>query len=157
MAYTLQWCNLSTPFAGARARGFADFGVGDGPIFLDNLRCNGSESSLHLCPTDGISQHNCGHTEDAAVICPGQTTLSLRHLLINKTFATDPSFMCTNGSVRLVGGDIINEGRVEVCINNHWGTICDDSWDNADATVVCNQLGHTEEDGTFWCLLSKSL
>ena len=43
--------------------------------------------------------------------------------------------------MRLVDGSIPSEGRVEVCYNNQWGTVCDIGWDNRDAGVACGQAG----------------
>lgn len=48
-----------------------------------------------------------------------------------------------SGEIRLVGGMVPNEGRVEFCQNGNWGTVCDDQWGAPDARVVCRQLGYT--------------
>ena len=50
---------------------------------------------------------------------------------------------CIDGSIRLIGGTRPNEGRVEVCLNNRWGTVCDDAWGTVDASVACRQLGYS--------------
>nr|XP_054765120.1 LOW QUALITY PROTEIN: deleted in malignant brain tumors 1 protein-like [Lytechinus pictus] len=47
----------------------AHFGKGSGTIFLDEVRCNGTEVDLEHCDHEGIGVHNCAHNEDASVIC----------------------------------------------------------------------------------------
>ena len=49
--------------------------------------------------------------------------------------------VCANGDLRLAGSTVAGQGRVEICINETWGTICDDSWGTPDASVACQVLG----------------
>ena len=48
---------------------------------------------------------------------------------------------CIQGDIRLQGGTA-RSGRVEVCNNNVWGTVCDDAFGAPDAQVACYQLGY---------------
>ncbi len=49
--------------------------------------------------------------------------------------------VCQYGDIRLQGGANSNEGRIEVCVANQWGTVCDDLFDATNAQVACRQLG----------------
>ncbi|XP_052271847.1 deleted in malignant brain tumors 1 protein-like [Dreissena polymorpha] len=97
------------------------YGQGAGQIWLDDVKCNGTESSLSLCRTTNWGEHNCGHSDDVGVDC-------------NST---------SGFNIRLVNGSRPSQGRLEVFYNNIWGTVCDDGFNSSAAIVVCRMLGFT--------------
>ena len=48
---------------------------------------------------------------------------------------------CEEGDIQLINGTNTHEGIVNICESNEWRRICTNNWDNADARVVCRQLG----------------
>lgn len=101
------------------ATGSAHFGEGSGPIWLDEVNCNGKESRISQCHSHGWGRQNCRHKEDAGVIC--SEFMSLR--LISDT----SSETCA--------------GRLEVFYSGAWGSVGKSDMSATTVGVVCRQLG----------------
>ena len=121
------------------------FGHGSGPILFTYLNCDGTESRLPDC---SYSFYNFGarHTDDAGVRCQRATTTSTLPSLSTCYFFMNFLLVradCANGDIRLVNGTTLYEGRVEICYDGVWGSVCDStsSWDYSGAAIVCLQLG----------------
>lgn len=52
----------------------AFFGEGKATIWLDDVQCTGPETSILKCVHSAFGENNCGHSEDAGVICSGEFT-----------------------------------------------------------------------------------
>ncbi|XP_072131441.1 scavenger receptor cysteine-rich domain-containing protein DMBT1-like [Mobula birostris] len=120
--------------------GSYQFGKGRGPIWLDEIECTSHESTLWQCQSQPWGKHQCDHTEDAGVACEETNMtegITERGCLQENAFS---SFPLKDVPLRLVNGNHNCSGKLEVWFNDSWGTVCDDSWDLADANVVCRQL-----------------
>ncbi|NWW91806.1 DMBT1 protein, partial [Rhynochetos jubatus] len=126
------------------------FGEGSGPIWLNGLRCRGSEGRLAQCRHRGWRPHVCAHEEDASAVCSGGLRRSTRTLTLCPStprvspalvLALTPTSLPGGPPVRLVGAAGRCAGRLEIFHAGRWGTVCDDLWGLPDAAVVCRQLG----------------
>lgn len=68
---------------------------------------------------------------------------------------------CSDGDLRLVGGNTTNQGRLQICINSAWGSVCDSlgTFTRSEAKVACRQLGILQVEGllqVYVCDLSTA-
>lgn len=132
----------------------SQYGLGRKRVWMDNLYCVGDEKNITDCQFDGWGLHDCSPRESAGVVCfdPRATTTE-----VPTTEPTSPEQLMRDApgpkisirdvmtapmQVRLMGGRLREEGRVEIRFGeNQWGLICGDGWGMLEAAVVCRMLG----------------
>ena len=134
---------------------------------IENVMCNGSESRLQDCPGGQPTQvsSECTNSSNRAAGVRCSIGKDIAHsfltfsnvslsLFLSLSLSLNLSFhwlsqhnhspiytVCYPGSVRLAGGENRAEGRVEVCKDNTWGTVCDIGWDERDVEPACRSAG----------------
>ena len=120
------------------------------PVALQDVQCSGSEENIFNCnktvPDEPLS---CQNVE---VECQGMWTCipaTHTHHPLSRIALSTPEANCSDGEVRLVGGKEEGIGRVEVCLNRAWGTVCGIGvgFGAEDAQVVCRELGLLQGKG----------
>lgn len=131
-------------------------------FIMDGVECQGNETSLKDCDFNGWGIHDCNPEEVVGVVCKTHAEMCpLNYIMCDKpekciplsfvcdgvqdcTDNTDEDYVKCNSSIQFrlaAGGNNENEGRIEVRYQGIWGTVCDDDFGDAEATVICRSLG----------------
>ncbi|XP_075071246.1 lysyl oxidase homolog 4 [Mixophyes fleayi] len=125
----------------------AKYGQGEGPIWLDNVRCSGAEGTLAECESNGWGVTDCKHSEDVGILCSTSRlqgaaqpqSITAQHTKKIEEVRLKPI------SARAKASLPVTEGTVEVKHHGRWRQICDQGWTIDNSRVVCGMLGFPGE------------
>ena len=69
----------------------------------------------------------------------------------NSDVASTEQSNCVDGELRLFGAAATNQGRLQLCLNGAWGSVCDSDgvFTTDEAKVACRQLGKLQVEGNY--------
>ena len=130
----------------------ARYGLGDGPIWLDEVKCTGTEVNVAKCKSNEWGVTDCEHHEDVSILCdteriPGWDIFRLNQAQIfdDRNFKLRLQPLRRHRDTSLHEQGFIINGYLEFqSPDNVWRKVCSDKWTQNNAKVACGQLGYTE-------------